>query len=202
MSLSGAVVIPRNLLSITPPGANAARLEGGMKAIQGTILGLVIAMGGTTCSAQDAKIPFKQIEKDAQLSASATVPASEAAISHSNGMFSSSSTSASFVYVPPVPTQPRTLSKGFLLLNGLHLGMAIFDVEMTQHCIANHHCVEGNPLMPSSHAGQLGVNFAIVGYGTFMSYRLKKQERKLWLLSPIVGIAAHSIGVASGFANR
>ena len=173
-----------------------------MKAIQGTILGLVIAMGGTTCSAQDAKIPFKQIEKDAQLSASATVPASEAAISHSNGMFSSSSTSASFVYVPPVPTQPRTLSKGFLLLNGLHLGMAIFDVEMTQHCIANHHCVEGNPLMPSSHAGQLGVNFAIVGYGTFMSYRLKKQERKLWLLSPIVGIAAHSIGVASGFANR
>ena len=173
-----------------------------MNAIQGTMLGLVIAMGGMACSAQDAKIPFKQIEKDAQLSASVTVPASEAAISHSEGMFSSSSTPASFVFVPPTPTQSRTLSKGFLLLNGLHLGMAIFDVEMTQHCIANHHCVEGNPLMPSSHAGQLGVNFAIVGYGTFMSYRLKKQERKLWLLSPIVGIAAHTLGVASGFANR
>ena len=173
-----------------------------MNAIQRTMLGLVIAMSGMACSAQDAKIPFMQIEKDAQLSASATVPASEAVISHSDGMFSSSSAPASFVFVPPTPTQPRTLSKGFLLLNGLHLGMAIFDVEMTQHCIANHHCVEGNPLMPSSHAGQLGVNFAIVGYGTFMSYRLKKQERKLWMLSPIVGIAAHSIGVASGIANR
>jgi|CZKZ01.1.fsa_nt_gi hypothetical protein len=173
-----------------------------MNAIQGTMLGLVIAMGGMACSAQDAKIPFKQIEKDAQLSASATVPASEAAISHSEGMLSSSSTPASFVFVSSTPVRPRTLSKGFLLLNGLHLGMSIFDVEMTQHCIANHRCVEGNPLMPSSHAGQLGVNFAIVGYGTFMSYRLKKQERKLWLLSPIVGIAAHTLGVASGFANR
>jgi hypothetical protein len=80
--------------------------------------------------------------------------------------------------------------------------MAVFDVEMTQHCIANHHCVEGNPLMPSSHAGQLSVNFALVGYGTFISYRLKKQENKLWLLSPTVGIAAHTVGVASGFANR
>src|ERR1035441_3492201 len=113
MSLSGAVVIPRNLQSITPPGATATRLEGSMNAIQGTMLGLVIAMGGMACSAQDAKIPFKQIEKDAQLSASATVPASEAAISHSEGMLSSSSTPASFVFVSSTPVRPRTLSKGF-----------------------------------------------------------------------------------------
>lgn len=173
-----------------------------MNAIQCTMLGLTIAMGGLACSAQDAKIPFRQIEKDAQLSASATVPASEAAVSHSYEMSSGASTSAGFVLVPPAPPRPRTLSKGFLLLNGLHLSMAVFDVEMTQHCTANHHCVEGNPLMPSSHAGQLSVNFALVGWGTFMSYRFKKQESKLWLLSPTVGIAAHTVGVASGFANR
>ena len=173
-----------------------------MNAVQCTMLGLTIAMGGLACSGQGAKIPLRQIEKDAQLSASATVPASEAAVSHSYEMSSGASTSAGFVFVPPTPARPRTLSKGFLLLNGLHLGMAVFDVEMTQHCIANHQCVEGNPLMPSSHAGQLSVNFALVGWGTFMSYRFKKQENKLWLLSPTVGIAAHTVGVASGFANR
>jgi hypothetical protein len=166
------------------------------------MLGLAIAMGGLACSAQDAKIPFRQIERDAQLSARATVPASEVAVSHSYGRLSGSSTSAGFVFVPPTPARPRTFSTGFFLLNSLHLGMAVFDVEMTQHCIANHHCVEGNPLMPSSHAGQLGVNFALVGYGTFMSYRFKRQENKLWLLSPTVGIAAHTMGVATGFAHR
>ena len=56
--------------------------------------------------------------------------------------------------------------------------------------------------MPSSHAGQLGINFALVGYGAFVSYKLKKQERKLWVLSPTVGIVAHTVGVATGIANR
>jgi hypothetical protein len=80
--------------------------------------------------------------------------------------------------------------------------MAVLDVEMTQHCIANHHCVEGNPLMPSSHAGQLGINFALADYGAFVSYKLKKQDRKLWVLAQTVGIAAHSVGVATGIAHR
>jgi hypothetical protein len=80
--------------------------------------------------------------------------------------------------------------------------MAVFDVEMTQHCLADHHCVEGNPLMPTSQAGALGVSLALVGSGAFISYKLKKQETKLWMLSPVVGIAAHTIGVATGFAHR
>jgi len=58
-------------------------------------------------------------------------------------------------------------------LNGLHLSVAIFDVEMTQHCIAVHHCREGNPLMPSSLAGELGVGFALVGYGAVVSYEFQ-----------------------------
>jgi len=99
------------------------------------------------------------------------------------GMLSGSSSSAGFVLVPPVAKAHRTLSKGFFLLNGMHLGMAVFDVEMTQHCIANHHCVEGNPLMPSSQAGQLGVNFAAVGLGAFFSYKMKEQDNGMWVLS-------------------
>ena len=176
-----------------------------MNAVQGTMLSVAIALSGLACSAQDTTIPFRQIERNAQtpqLSASAAVPENEAAVGHAYGMLSGSSSSAGFVLVPPAAKSPRTLSAGFLLLNGLHLGMAVFDVEMTQHCIANHHCVEGNPLMPSSQAGQLSVNFAIVGLGTLASYKLKKQDSKLWLLSPTVGIAAHAAGVATGFAHR
>jgi hypothetical protein len=171
-----------------------------MNTVSGTMLGLALALGSLACSAQDAKIPIKQLEREAQLSTRASVPANEAAIGRASEAFSGSSSSG-FVFVPPAPKPPRTLSKGFLVLNGLHLGMAIFDVEMTQHCIADQHCIEGNPIMPSSHAGQLGVNFALVSYSTFMSYRLKKKDSKLWVLAPTAGIVAHVVGVASGFAH-
>ena len=172
-----------------------------MKALRGIMLSLAVAMGGLMCSAQKTKIPFTQIQRDAQFSASATMPANEAAVGHGNGMLSGYSSSAGSVFVAPVTKVPRTLSSGFFLFHGLHLGMAVLDVEFTQHCIANHHCVEGNPLMPSSHAGQLGINFALVGYGAFVSYKLKKQDRKLWVLSPTVGIAAHTVGVATGITH-
>jgi hypothetical protein len=174
-----------------------------MNTLQRTILGLAITIGAAAASAQNTAVPFKQIERDArtaQLSATAAVPANEAAV-RPYAMVSTSSSSTGFVPAP-TPRIPRTLSKTFYILNGLHLGMAVFDVEMTQHCIANHHCVEGNPLMPSSQAGQLGVDFAFVSAGAFSSYKLKKQESRLWVLSPIVGIAAHGVGVASGFAHR
>ncbi len=176
-----------------------------MNAIEGTVLSLAIALSGLACTAQDTPIPFRQIERNAlnpQLSASVTVPENEAAVGHPYGMLSGSSSSAGFVSIPQTPRTPRTLSKGFLILNALHLGMAVFDVEMTQHCIANHHCVEGNPLMPSSQAGQLGVNFAFVGLGAFTSYKMKEQDSNLWVISPTVGIAAHAVGVATGFAHR
>jgi len=176
-----------------------------MNAMRGTVLGLAMALSGLACSAQDTKIPFRQMEKNAQnplLSASVEVPGNETAVSQIYGMLSGSSSSAGFALASPAHKEPRPLSPGFFLLHGAHLGMAVFDVEMTQHCIANHHCVEGNPLMPSSQAGQLGVSFAFVGLGAFASYKLKKQDSKLWLLSPTVGIAAHAVGVATGFKHR
>lgn len=36
----------------------------------------------------------------------------------------------------------RIADSKYFLLNGTHLGMAVFDVEMTQRCIADHHCRE------------------------------------------------------------
>jgi hypothetical protein len=91
---------------------------------------------------------------------------------------------------------------GIQILNGLNLGMGALEVGMTQHCIANHQCREGNPLMPSSLAGQIGVDSALVGYGALPSYKLKKRQSKMWWLAPTTGIVAHGIGAATGFAHR
>src|ERR1039458_791232 len=115
---------PRCVQSITLPGANARRLEGSMNAVNGTMLCLAVAMGALACSAQDAMIPIRQLEQDGQLSAKLATPGGESAVSHSNGVPSGSSSAAGFVLAPPAYKATRTLSRGFFLMNGLHLGMA------------------------------------------------------------------------------
>ena len=109
-------------------------------------------------------------------------------------------------FVRPIPAfpvkSPRIIDSKLVLLNGLHLGMAVLDVGLTQHCIADHHCREGNPMMPSSLAGQLSVNFAFVSYGSYVSYRMKKHRSSLWWVSPAVGISAHGVGVATGIMHE
>ncbi len=173
-----------------------------MNSVHGTLIGIVLAFGCLACCAQDAPGPIRKMNQEARLSALGTAPSSELSYKRSFEMPAASSSSAGFLLAPPKHRFPRTASTGFFLLNGLHLGMAIFDVEMTQHCLADHHCVEGNPLMPSSMGGQLGVAFATVGFGALASYRMKKSDSKLWILSPTVGIAAHTLGVVTGFAHR
>lgn len=96
----------------------------------------------------------------------------------------------------------KVVDKKFLFLNGLALGMAVFDVEMTQRCIASQHCQEKNPLMPSSHAGQLGLNLALVSGTTWLSYRQKEHNSKTWWIPPMMGSIVHSIGVATGFQHQ
>ncbi|HUX46083.1 MAG TPA: hypothetical protein VMV57_15150 [Terracidiphilus sp.] len=110
------------------------------------------------------------------------------------------SSSASFE--PARPVAPRIVDGKFLMLNGMHLGMAVFDVEMTQRCIASHKCREGNPLMPSSQAGQIAVVFAYVAYGTVLSHWLKKHKSHLWWLPPTTGIVAHTVGTATGLLHH
>ncbi len=177
-----------------------------MNKVLGTMLGLAITMGGWACSAQEATIPFAQIERDTQLSANLTMPGNEPA----ENLYSSSlsaaaalpgSSAAGFTRTPPA-TFNRGLGSRFFLLNGLHLGMAVFDVEMTHRCIESHHCREGNPLMPSSLAGALSVNVALVGYGSYVSHRLKKHQSRMWWLSPVIGTAAHVAGAATGLAHQ
>jgi hypothetical protein len=97
---------------------------------------------------------------------------------------------------------PRVADFKFYALNGLHLGMAVFDVEMTQRCIAVHHCEEANPVLPSSQAGQLSVNFALVAFTSGVSYWLKKRHEKLWWLPPATSAGAHGIGAVTGFEHQ
>lgn len=105
--------------------------------------------------------------------------------------------------IAPVPPAHRKIAdKKFLLLNGLSLGMAVFDVEMTQQCIASHRCVEKNPLMPSSHAGQLGLNLALVSGASWFSYHQKEHNSKVWWLPPVMGSVVHGVGVATGFKHQ
>ena len=96
----------------------------------------------------------------------------------------------------------RVVNRRFLLINSLHLATAMLDVALTQECIANHQCKEGNPMMPSSQVGQLAVSLAFVSYGAGVGYWLKKHGSKMWWLAPVVGTASHIVGAATGFAHQ
>ena len=167
-----------------------------------TLLCLFLIAYGLHCLAQNAKVPFRQIERDAQLTANLNISDRVEALSHSSEAYAAPSASSSSSYMRPSYKQPRVLDSKYLLINGLHLGMAALDIGLTQHCIANHRCREGNPLMPSSLAGQVGMDSALVGSGAFISFRLKKADSKLWWLSPVAGMSAHTAGVLSGLINR
>jgi hypothetical protein len=203
----------RFLESITPAAANAGRLEESMKVIHGMVLGLMVVMGSSICSGQDAKVPFGQIERDAQLSTKLTLPGNDIASNLSSSDFSSSNpvpgvataeplgSAAGFERVSPVVIH-RSFSPSYWMVNGLHLGLAVLDVETTHQCIVSHHCREGNPLVPSSLGGALTVNISLVSFSSYVSYRLKKHDARMWWLSPVVGPAAHTVGLATGLAHR
>lgn len=173
-----------------------------MSTVRGGFLCAVMATTSVACGAQSPTIPFKQIERNAQLSARMEAAPSVALVGRPSGPAATMPAASEAVWAPPVYKPARTLSTGFFLVNGLHLGLAMLDVGLTQHCIADGHCREGNPIMPSSLTGQVGVDSAWVGWGTLISYKLKRNDSRAWWITPAIGIAAHTAGAASGFINR
>ena len=183
-----------------------------MNRARSIMLVLGISLGGWACSAQQTTIPFKQIENDAKLLTALALPGHETSSSldagtlsselASSGLVSSGSSGSGFTRPAPAAVRRRPLGANFYLLNGIDIGMAVLDVEMTQHCIATHKCREGNPMMPSSQAGALSVSIGLVGVTTWASYRMKKHESHIWWLSPTGGIAGHVVGVASSLIQR
>lgn len=179
------------------------------------VIEITVLMAGCACFAQQTPIPFAQIQRDVQLSAMrvpsnsdlASVPLPESAPGSSSSALpafftpsASASSSAGFKRVP-AGQSPRFFDARYFWLNSLHLTLAVSDIEMTQHCIDEHTCKEANPLMPSSQAGKIGVNLGLVSYTAASSYWLRKHKSKAWWLGPTVGVAAHTVGLASGLAH-
>ena len=173
-----------------------------MSTVRGGFLCTMLAGACIAGAAQKSTIPFKQIERNVQLSARTEALPSVALVGRPAESASALPSASEAALTPTVYKPPRTLSTGFFLMNGLHLGLAMLDVGLTQHCIADGHCREGNPIMPSSLAGQVAVDSAWVGWGTLISYKLKRNESRAWWVTPAIGIAAHAAGAASGFVNR
>jgi hypothetical protein len=172
-----------------------------MNSVQGWSVGLVIALGAWACAAQEASTQIEQLPSAPQAQTHMMLSAKNAPEPVLPGALPSYSLAVN--NAPPLPAKRyRTIDAKFLLVNALHLGSAILDVELTQSCIASHHCQEGNPIMPSSQAGQLAVSFAFVAYGSGVGYWLKKHKSRTWWLPATAGIAGHIAGAATGFAHQ
>ena len=201
---------PFTFLPINPLTGSKRRREDGVKKRRGLVLGTAIFMlGGLACIAQKVPIPFERLQWNSE------TPQQPAEMEHANAsassftVLSSSAVLESSTAESPVRSlganltapSPR-LGARFFLFNSLNIGMTALDESLSQQCIAEHRCREANPLMPSSLAGRIGVVAAFAGLGTYVSYRLKRQRSRLWWVPPVFGTAAHSVGAASGFANR
>ena len=94
----------------------------------------------------------------------------------------------------------RVVTPGFVALNAGAMGMAALDVALTRRCIAAGTCHETNPLMQGSAGRMYGIALGVQAVGVLMSYKLKKQGSRIWMIAPVVGMGAHGVGV--GFAPR
>jgi len=182
-----------------------------MKIIGVCAIGAILLAGGANSTAQQTPIGLEKIP----LEASVKTPPNFSVDKNWTDSYSSSLSSSSLSQILPSSeplgaaiirsvapvAERRVLDRKYFLLNGLHLAMGLLDVGLTQHCIADHQCSEGNPLMPSSLVGQLSVNFAYVGYAAYFSYNLKKRHSRLWWISPSAGIATHAVGVTTGLMH-
>jgi len=174
-----------------------------------------LAVADVFSSSQRAPIPFAQIGRAARVSAM-RMP-SDFLLAGLSFPESSSGSSSSSVPPPGPPASApsstgfarssarrglRTVDANYIWLNSLQLSLAYADIETTQHCIDEHTCREGNPLMPSSQAGKLGVSLGIAAFIAVAGYRLKRESSKGWWVAAAVGIAGHTVGLASGLAHR
>jgi hypothetical protein len=191
--------------SISPLTSNSAVLM---------TVGYPLATADLPQYSQRAPVPFAQIQRDVKMSMRARTDSHLARLTFSgdlsgpNALASSSpepsapaSSSAGFTRTPAVRGS-GTFDAKYVWLNGLQFGLSFADIETTQHCVDEHTCREGNPLMPSSPAGKLSVSLGIAAFTAVASYRLKKQRSKGWWIAPAVSIAGHAVGLASGLALR
>jgi hypothetical protein len=158
-----------------------------------------LAIAGVLGRAQEQSIPFEKMQSASQpdrLQRVAGANGEDAIVTSETAPANGNATLA----LRPIPS--RKPGSRYFLLNGIHLGLALLDVQMTQHCIAEDKCTEGNPIMPSSRAGQIGFNLGVVTFSALASYKAWRHDEKIWWIAPAAGIAAHTAGVVTGIAHR
>ena len=92
----------------------------------------------------------------------------------------------------------KVADKKFWIVSTMLVGATIYDAESTYYALDKcRTCFEANPVMrpfvksgrPSLYAVQSAINAGIIIY----SYKMKKNDEKLWWLIPVVVASAHSI---------
>ena len=89
------------------------------------------------------------------------------------------------------------VDKKFLALESGQLAAGLLDAGLTQTCIHQGTCKEGNPWMPSSMAGQFGVAAGMGLANAGLAYYLKKHTRYWWIPSA-AAIGGHAWGASTG----
>ncbi len=158
-------------------------------------------IAGTLGRSQEESIPFDEVQdaQQAQTLQAESIPGTLFSAANSKAALGAAVRPAMH---PLRPMRSRGFARSYLMLNGIHLGMALLDVEMTQHCMAEHRCTESNPIMPSSYAGQIEVDLGWVTFAAADSFWARKHNIRGWWLAPMVGIAAHAAGAVTGFVHR
>jgi len=173
-----------------------------MNVVKGAALGVAIAVGAWACPAQELSQTVQHSRYMCMRSNPELVDDNSGATVYMDSRAGSALVGEGI----PFPTTrigvARSQKSSLLLLNGIHLGVAIFDLQMTQRCIVDHRCHEINPVLPSSYRRQLSVNLGIVTYTAGMSYWLQRHKSRLWWLPPSAGIVFHSIGVSTGLKHQ
>lgn len=103
----------------------------------------------------------------------------------------------------PVALQAQEVAdRKFWTVNTMLIGSTIYDVESTYYALDKcQTCREGNPFMrPFVKAGKpwfYAVQGSIDAGVIYTSYKMKKNDKKLWWLLPVVMTATHSIAGTS-----
>ncbi len=91
--------------------------------------------------------------------------------------------------------QPHKFDWKFWTLVGADAGATAGDIWITHDCLQAKTCIEGNPLMPSSLGGQIGLNVPLFSSQIFTAMKLHKEGSKLWWIPLISGTATHGTGI-------
>ena len=106
------------------------------------------------------------------------------------------------------PVTDKVIDGKFLGLSAGILGATVFDTEMTLRSLKTCLCYETNPIFaavlkegrPATYAVAVGLD----AFGLAMTYKLKKEHRKIWPVPVVAVIGLHLIlGIHNNhFAQR